>query len=242
MSMTHSRASPTDTMTYEEFLDWADEDTLAEWVDGRVVMTSPASFPHQKLKTFVAGILSKYVQVHQLGEVVDAPFQMKLPSSSGREPDAIFVTKEHLSRLKPPARPTYLDGPGDLVVEVVSVPESVKRDRVEKLKEYRQGGVPEYWILDPDRQQADFYQVDARGAYRHVAPNAQGIYRARAVRDFWLNVAWLWQDPLPDVEQVVQEITAAAHARHLVEHASDAYVRALLDQLRQQGKLPKDGR
>ena len=30
-------------MTYEEFLAWADEDTLAEWVDGEVVMTSPAS-------------------------------------------------------------------------------------------------------------------------------------------------------------------------------------------------------
>ncbi|HDN80831.1 MAG TPA: Uma2 family endonuclease, partial [Chloroflexi bacterium] len=29
-------------MTYEEFLDWADEDTLAEWVDGEVVMYSPA--------------------------------------------------------------------------------------------------------------------------------------------------------------------------------------------------------
>jgi hypothetical protein len=27
-------------MTYEEFLDWCDEDTLAEWVDGDVVMTA----------------------------------------------------------------------------------------------------------------------------------------------------------------------------------------------------------
>ncbi len=30
-------------MTYEEFLAWADEDTLAEWVEGEVIMTSPAS-------------------------------------------------------------------------------------------------------------------------------------------------------------------------------------------------------
>jgi len=27
-------------MSYEEFLDWCDEDTLAEWVDGQVVITS----------------------------------------------------------------------------------------------------------------------------------------------------------------------------------------------------------
>ncbi len=31
------------TMTYEEFLEWVDEDTLAGWVDGEVIMTSPAS-------------------------------------------------------------------------------------------------------------------------------------------------------------------------------------------------------
>jgi hypothetical protein len=34
-------------MTYAEFLDWADEDTLAEWVNGKVIMTSPASLRHQ---------------------------------------------------------------------------------------------------------------------------------------------------------------------------------------------------
>ena len=30
-------------LSYKEFLAWADEDTLAEWVDGEVVMHSPAS-------------------------------------------------------------------------------------------------------------------------------------------------------------------------------------------------------
>ena len=30
-------------MTYEQFLAWADEDTLVEWVKGEVLMTSPAS-------------------------------------------------------------------------------------------------------------------------------------------------------------------------------------------------------
>ena len=29
--------APPARMTYEEFLDWADEDTRAEWVDGAVV-------------------------------------------------------------------------------------------------------------------------------------------------------------------------------------------------------------
>src|SRR5262249_54839675 len=65
------------TMTYDEFLAWADEDTLAEWVDGRVVMTSPASAQHQYLAIFLATTLSTYVTVHDLGTVLTGPFQMK---------------------------------------------------------------------------------------------------------------------------------------------------------------------
>jgi hypothetical protein len=33
-------------LSYEEFLDWCDEDTLAEWVDGEIIMYSPASLIH----------------------------------------------------------------------------------------------------------------------------------------------------------------------------------------------------
>jgi Uma2 family endonuclease len=51
-------------MTYEEFLDWADEDTLAEWVDGVVVMTSPASLRHQRIANFLIATLSTFAQIH----------------------------------------------------------------------------------------------------------------------------------------------------------------------------------
>ncbi len=48
-------------MTYEEFLAWADEDPLAEWVDGEVVMYSPASLKHQRIIAFLAQIVGAYV-------------------------------------------------------------------------------------------------------------------------------------------------------------------------------------
>src|SRR5438874_191091 len=72
------------TMTYEEFLQWGTEDTLAEWVDGKVIMTSPASTRHQYLAAFLSAVLSSYVTEHDLGTALIAPFQMKLPRS-GRE-------------------------------------------------------------------------------------------------------------------------------------------------------------
>jgi hypothetical protein len=45
---------------------------------------------------------------------------------------------------------------------------------------------------------------------------------------FWLRVEWLWQEPLPPVEDVLLEI------------GGEAYVRRLLERIRQRGLWPKD--
>jgi Uma2 family endonuclease len=192
-------------MTYAEFLAWADEDTLAEWVAvpdtdvGEVVMTSPASNKHQDMARFLTVILSIYVETQQLGIVRPAPFQMKL-EHSGREPDLLFVTTDHLDRLKA----THLDGPADLVVEIVS-PESAERDRGTKFYEYARGGVPEYWLLDPQAQWAEFYHLEA-GRYRPAFSGEAGEYCSPALPGFWLRVEWLWQEPLPQTLGVLREL------------------------------------
>lgn len=198
-------------MTYEQFLAWSDEDTLAEWVNGEIVMTSPASKQHQELNSFLYKLFSSFVETHDLGTVIQAPFQMKLVHS-GREPDLIFVARENLERLKS----TYLDGPADLVVEIVS-PESAGRDRGEKFYEYEQAGIPEYWLVDPVRQQVEFYQLAAQKRYNLIAPDAEDIYRSAILSGFWIRVAWLWQDPLPAAEELLLDIGGEAYAHRWIE-------------------------
>jgi Uma2 family endonuclease len=189
---------PPQRMSYEEFLAWANEDTLAEWVDGEVVMYSPASKRHQNIADFLLKVMGTYVESHGLGMVISAPFQMKL--ERGREPDLLFVASEHLDRLEE----TYLDGPADLVVEIVSL-ESVGRDRGEKFYEYAQGGVPEYWLIDPQMEWADFYRLEGEW-YRRVLSGEAGEYHALALPGFWLRVEWLWQEPLPKTLDVLREL------------------------------------
>lgn len=38
---------PKERMSYEEFLEWCDEDIWAEWVDGEVIVLSPANDRHR---------------------------------------------------------------------------------------------------------------------------------------------------------------------------------------------------
>ncbi|MBM4461385.1 MAG: Uma2 family endonuclease [Chloroflexi bacterium] len=197
-------------MTYEEFLAWADEDTLAEWVDGEVIMTSPASDRHQDLARFLTAGLSDYVEAHDLGIIRPAPFQVKL--ERGREPDLLFLAQAHLARLKP----NYVDGPPDLVVEIIS-PESATRDRGEKFYEYETGGVPECWLIDPLRRRAEFYRLGEFGLYEPIFSGREGVFRSEALPGFWLRVEWLWEDPLPAVDDVLLEIGGDAYARRWIE-------------------------
>lgn len=196
------KVKPEGKISFEEFLAWCDEDTWAEWVDGEVVMLSPASRRHQEIRGFLEVILSVYVQEKTRGQVIGAPFLMRLPNiPSGREPDLLFVSTAHQHRLKE----TYLDGPADLVVEIVS-PESLLRDRGEKFAEYELGGVPEYWLIDPDARRADFYRLDPDGRYQRVAVGTAGVYRSEVVPGFWLQVDWLWREPLPGVLEALREL------------------------------------
>jgi Uma2 family endonuclease len=67
-----------DKISYEEFLAQCNEDTLAEWVDGRIITYSPAAFKHQEIVDFLIKLIGIYIEVYNLGKVVSAPFQMKL--------------------------------------------------------------------------------------------------------------------------------------------------------------------
>ena len=198
---TAARAAPPGKMTYEAFLAWADEDTWAEWVNGEVIILTPASLRHQQLVTFLATSINFFVDAHQFGVVLTAPFQMKIgPDLPGREPDILFIAREHLDRL----RDTYLEGPADLVVEIISR-DSRARDRGEKFYEYEQGGVREYWLLDYLRRQAEFYQLGSDGIYHLVPVGADGTYRSAVLEGLWLKVEWLWQEPLPLLLTVLKE-------------------------------------
>ena len=151
-------------------------------------MYSPASRRHQEIGLFLGQVIGLYVEYSGAGRILFPPFQMKL--EHGREPDLLFVASEHLDRLKE----TYLDGPADLVVEIVS-PESAGRDRGDKFYEYERAGIPEYWLLDPQTKRAEFYQLSPAGQYQLVLPDAKGVYRSRALPGFWLRAMSIASSP-----------------------------------------------
>ncbi len=181
-------------VTFEEYLEQSSDTRICEWIDGEIIFMPGASFEHQTLSKFLVTILNLFVTQKDLGEIVFSPFAMKLESQRrGREPDILFVGKEKTHLIKK----NYLDGAADLAIEIVS-PESIGRDRGEKFIEYETAGIKEYWLIDPERKQAEFYRLSESGFYQLVNP-ADGVFHSEVLPDFFLRVEWLWQKSLPTI-------------------------------------------
>jgi Uma2 family endonuclease len=188
-------------LTYEQFLQWDGENQHVEWVDGKVIPMPPISFEDQDVGVFLVQVLGIYVSQKKLGKLLYDPFQMKTgPDLPGRAPDILFVANAHFKRLKK----NHLQGPADLVVEIIS-PGSRGVDRGEKFYEYEQGGVPEYWLIDPQRNQAEFYLRGKDGIYQPALIGSDGIFQSKALPGLWIKPDWFWKKPLPMVIDVMRQ-------------------------------------
>jgi Uma2 family endonuclease len=182
-------------MSYEEFVAQIDESAHAEWANGEAIVFMSPKARHQALSNLLSTVITIFVEWFGLGVVRAAAFEMRaIPGGPVREPDLLFVARGHLDRITEDG----LVGPADLAIEIIS-DESLRRDRADKFYEYQEAGIPEYWLFDPRPrlQRADFYRLTESGIYQSIVPDADGRYHSAVLPGFWLDPAWLWQEPLP---------------------------------------------
>ena len=191
-------------MSYEEYLAWAGEDVHAEWVNGEVIVQMPPKPRHQQVVAFLLRLLGQFIELFQAGRLLPAPLEMRAtPDGPARQPDLLFVAREHLDCLTE----TRLSGPADLVVEVVS-DDSVARDRADKFYEYQAAGVKEYWIIDPrpGYERVDFYVLNNKGRYTPVPVDADGRYHSTVLTGLWFQEDWILATEPPEVLQVLAQV------------------------------------
>ena len=78
-------------MTEDDFYGRADEDSDWEYLDGRIVMHSPASDRHEDLFRFFLTLLSAYLDETGRGVVRGSRFPMRLDPRWSPEPDLLVV-------------------------------------------------------------------------------------------------------------------------------------------------------
>jgi len=194
------RSVPGVRMSEKEFEAWGDPDVRAEWVNREVILLSPSNLRHIKLAIWLTTVLDTIVRHRQLGEVYAEPMIRLVQVRQQRSPDVVFVSRARRKLL----HETYIDGPPDLVMEIVS-PDSVSRDWHDKYVAYEASGVREYWVIDLQSERVEAYSLGRNGKFRAIA-ETDGRIQSKVIRPLFLRPPWLWQIPLPDPAAVLKEL------------------------------------
>jgi Uma2 family endonuclease len=189
-------------LTEEDFYRLAGEDSDWEYLDGRIVMHSPASDRHEDLFRFLITLLSAYLGEKRGAVVRGSRYPMRLDPDWSPEPD-ILVVRDSRRHLMTSQR---LEGPADMVIEIAS--ESDPRlDLREKLPRYREAGIEELWLIDPFKNGLRAETKTAAGYATQTL--TAGRLPSTVVAGFWIEVSWLWQAELPPTLQCLREIMSS---------------------------------
>ena len=147
----------------EQFYDEMTEAGKWEFINGEVIVHSPARYEHTEAAEMLFLLLSVHAARHELG-VVKFEKTLVCLARNDYEPDICFFAKARAARFKP----DQMKFPApDFIVEVLS-PSTEATDRGVKFEDYAANGVREYWLVDPARQQVEQYFFRAGKFHRHA--------------------------------------------------------------------------
>ncbi|WNZ26180.1 Uma2 family endonuclease [Leptolyngbya sp. NK1-12] len=143
--------------TFQEYLSHsADLDNRYEWIDGELIELPPESEFNLSIANFLflklvnAGIPLRLVHPHACELQVPV---LQPGDAANRYPDLVVLRQEHLPLTQRRLTITLEMPPPRLVVEVVSPGQSNReRDYNRKRAQYAKRNIPEYWLIDPERQ------------------------------------------------------------------------------------------
>jgi len=183
--------------TFDDLLEFGDDGTKADLLDGVIYVASPDNTDASDLNTWLGFLIAGFVDFEDLGKVYFLKVAYRIGPKRGPEPDIGFVPKE-LEHLR---RRGFIDGPPALAVEIVS-PDSVERDYIKKYAIYEEAGVREYWIIDPDAGKAKFLRLHGK-RFKEVKP-VKHIFKSEVLPGFSFDVRWLFAANRPRYFDVLQ--------------------------------------
>jgi len=134
--------------TYADLVALPDDQLRHELIDGEHVVSPSPNTAHQQVCKRLFLALNRHAEEHALGEVLFAPFDIKLSMFTVVVPDLVYFTADRFARV---VNEKHATAAPDLVVEILS-PGTRRRDKGRKRAIYDREGVREYWIVDPEAQ------------------------------------------------------------------------------------------
>ena len=141
-----SALQATHRWTYSDLVALPDDQLRHELIDGEHFVSPSPTTTHQEISKRLFRTLDAFVERYRLGEVLYAPFDVKLSAWTVLVPDLVYFTA---ARFADVVNEKHATAAPDLVVEILS-PGTRRRDLGRKRAVYDRDGAREYWIVDPE--------------------------------------------------------------------------------------------
>jgi len=183
--------------TEERYYKEAPREGKCEFVRGDLIIMTPMSGDHSKIIKFLSFLVIGYCEAKGLGEVLPGP-TIRLEPGVNREPDICFIPEEkaHLTSAMP------IEVIPSFIIEVSCTTRSM--DLGEKTLDYEKAGVREYWVVDIERDEVVVHLIE-EGKYQKTTLET-GRLEAREIPGFYIEVDWLWQEPLPSAFECLRKL------------------------------------
>lgn len=152
----HSAVPDRQPISADEFMQLEDENGVyLELVEGRILRTPARTVPHALAMGDLMYSLGQYIATTKLGELL-GPCSFKIESKPDTVliPDVSFISRD---RIPVPLPDTYMDGPPDLAVEVLSDHDPLP-PLEDKVRRYLKAGVRLVWIVDPGDESVTVFE------------------------------------------------------------------------------------
>lgn len=159
-----------------------------EFIQGEIIMHSPALNRHLIASQRLFAIMDAFVRVNCLGQVRHEKAMTSFPRND-YEPDVMFFGPAKTALIDPD---TLKFPVPDFIAEVLS-PSTEARDRGIKFRDYALHGVAEYWIIDTIAETVEAYCL-TDGIYPPAEPQADGILSSDVVPGFEMPVRALFDE------------------------------------------------
>ncbi|HFA51509.1 MAG TPA: Uma2 family endonuclease [Bacteroidetes bacterium] len=126
-----------------------------EFINGKIIMHSPAKDKHTEARKNLSYILQTQVAISGEGTIKDETALVTF-ARNDYLPDIVFFSKEKAALFTPD---TWKYPAPDFVVEILSK-STEATDKGIKKEDYAANGTKEYWLVDPDAQSVEQYILD----------------------------------------------------------------------------------
>lgn len=150
--------------TYDDYVTLPDDLNIYEVIEGELYMAPAPTTKHQVVSMNMERKLDNYVKKQDAGIIFHAPIDVVLSPDNVVQPDIIFISKGNMSIITE----KNIQGSPDLVIEILS-PSTIRKDRITKMKVYAKHHIKNLWLIDPENQTLEAFELDKQMTYRLVS-------------------------------------------------------------------------